>query len=467
MVVSNLPPHFEKNAVKNVFKNCQGFVGVTKESQNAYAHVRFETIQSAIDAIDKMNGFHVSKKNLRVAPSVEISEEIKWRKLDRQQDEYITQLQKRRETLLAENDKKLKDLENNMPVLKPRRRTISLEEFERRKEIKATYEQKRQELIDQRNEFEKKYHQLLDGLIHEIDDHRSVNNINGIVEILKNHKDITARELKKFKASLPIYAKRTEILETVGRSQVVVLIGETGSGKSTQIAQYLAEESFSEGGKVVVTQPRKIAAMSLAKRVAEEYGCDIGQEVGYHVGGLNKKMSKKTIIKFVTDRILLNEVLKGDEAMNQYSCIVIDEAHERSIHTDLLVAMIKRQLASFPHLKLIVTSATLNTDIFRRYFNDCPLVRVSGRTFPVERVYARQTPEDYVDAVYEKVVEVCGERGEEGDILVFLTQQNEIEKTCEKLQKKLGEKTIVLPLHGKLQSDDQQKVHCRYLLHCI
>ena len=213
---------------------------------------------------------------------------------------------------------------------------------------------------------------------------------------------------------------------------------------------------MSHGGKIVVTQPRKIAAISLAKRVSEEFGCKVGQEVGYHVG-LDKKIDKKTIIKFVTDRILLNEVLKGGDEMQQYSCIVIDEAHERSIHTDLLVAMLKQQLISFPHLKLIVTSATLNTEVFRRYFNGCPLVKVPGRTFPVERVYTRDRHEDYVESVYDKVVEVC-QSGEQGDILVFLTQQNEIEKTCDKLEKKLGKESIILPLHGKLQSDEQQKV---------
>jgi ATP-dependent RNA helicase DHX8/PRP22 len=245
-------------------------------------------------------------------------------------------------------------------------------------------------------------------------------------------------------------------LETINHNQVVVLIGETGSGKSTQVAQYLAEEALSHGGKIVVTQPRKIAAISLAKRVSQEFGCEVGQEVGYHVGS-DKKVNNKTIIKFVTDRILLNEVLKGKEMMEQYSCVVIDEAHERSIHTDLLVAMLKQQLSSVPHLKLIVTSATLNTEIFLRYFDNCPLVTVPGRTFPVERVYLTERPDDYIEGVYDKVVEVC-QSGEQGDILAFMTQQNEIEKTCEKLEKKLGKEAVVLPLHGKLQSDEQQKV---------
>ena len=460
VVVENLHQNISKKDVNSYFVNCQGVVdiNVTKESKITYARVYFESVDSAGEAVERMTGFPVGREKLKVTAGVGISEELAWRKLERQLQEYWEHVQKQKKYLLAKNGEKLKVLENSIPDSRPQRKLISLEEFNRRQETRETYEGKKQELIEQRNEFENKFQQLLESFNQQIEDHRSVNNKKGMEDILKIHRNITNREFRKFKASLPIYAKRAEILETVGGSQIVVLVGETGSGKSTQLAQYLAEEMWSQDKKIVVTQPRKIAAISLAKRVSEEYGCKVGQEVGYHVG-LDKKINGKTIIKFVTDRILLNEVLKGGETMQQYSCIVIDEAHERSIHTDLLVAMLKRRLTSFPHLKLIVTSATLNTEVFRRYFDNCPLVTVPGRTFPVERVYTRERPEnyDYVDGVYEKVMEVC-ESGEQGDILVFLTQQNEIEKTCDKLEKKLGRGSIILPLHGKLQSEEQQKV---------
>ncbi len=455
VVVKNLRPNFNDNDFKSSFANCQGVGKIVKEGKT-YARVYFESVDLAGKAVERMNGFPFEEKKLKVTPGVGISEELEWRKLERQLQDYLEHLEKQREFLLTKNDEKLKDLENNIPDSGPQRKHISPEEFDRRQKTRETYEGKKQELTEQRKEFEKKFQQLFENFNQQIEEHRSVNDKKGIESILKSHKNKTDREFRKFKASLPIYAKRMEILETIRCGQVVVLIGETGSGKSTQLAQYLAEETSSHGGKIVVTQPRKIAAISLAKRVSEEFGCKVGQEVGYHVG-LDKKIDKKTIIKFVTDRILLNEVLKGGDEMQQYSCIVIDEAHERSIHTDLLVAMLKQQLTSFPHLKLIVTSATLNTEVFRRYFNGCPLVKVPGRTFPVERVYTSERREDYVESVYDKVVEVC-QSGEQGDILVFLTQQNEIEKTCDKLEKKLGKESIILPLHGKLQSNEQQKV---------
>ena len=422
------------------------------------------TIDSAGKAVEQLNGIKVGSNKLKVTAGVGISEELAWRKLNRQLKEHSENLKRRKQHLLAKNEQKLTELENQVPFSQPQRKLMSLEEFNRRQETKQIYEGKKQELKEQRDEFEKKFQQLLDDFNREIELHRSVNNREGIEDILTSHEKITERELKKFEGSLPIYAKRTQILDTICGNQVVVLIGETGSGKSTQLAQYLAEETLNEVGKIVVTQPRKIAAISLAKRVSEEFGCKVGKDVGYHVG-LDKKISNKTKIKFVTDRILLNEVLKGGPLMEQYSHIIIDEAHERSIHTDLLVAMLKRQRTSLPHLKIIVTSATLNTEVFREYFDRCPVVKVPGRTFPVERVFADRRPDDYVDGVYEKVVEVC-QNGERGDILVFLTQQNEIEKVCDKLKKSLGTKTIILPLHGKLQADEQQEVLHQFYFVC-
>ena len=178
--------------------------------------------------------------------------------------------------------------------------------------------------------------------------------------------------------------------------------------------------------------------------------------MGYHVG-FGQKTSRKTIMKFVTDRVLLNEILQERNSIEQHSCIIVDEAHESSIQTDLLSTTIKQILQDHPYVRLILTSATINTDIFRRYYDLCPVVNVQGRTFPVERVYVKERPSDYFDSVYEKAIEVC-ESGEQGDILIFLTKQNEIEKIYERLEKRFGDGSVILPLHGKLQAEDQEMV---------
>ncbi|KAI8520764.1 hypothetical protein Bbelb_005180 [Branchiostoma belcheri] len=280
--------------------------------------------------------------------------------------------------------------------------------------------------------------------------------------ILNDLKSRYLRECSRLRAALPMYAYRTELLQKVKYNSVIVVVAETGSGKSTQILQYLAD-NISEPGKLIAcTQPRKIAAISLADRVATEYGCQVGDEIGYAVGS-KRRVSDRTKAVFMTDQVLLNSCVKEGE-LDKYSCVVIDEAHERSIHTDLLLGILKKSLQTRPGLRLIIASATIDPTLFSNYFGGCPVMSVPGRTFPVDIIY--KTPQfddsnvDFVTETVNKVVEIHSNEGE-GDILAFLTSPLDIERACERTTFLLGSRVnsvLVLPLHGKLQPEDQRKV---------
>eukprot|EP00105_Crassostrea_gigas_P035389 XP_019919537.1 PREDICTED: ATP-dependent RNA helicase DEAH12, chloroplastic-like [Crassostrea gigas] len=272
-------------------------------------------------------------------------------------------------------------------------------------------------------------------------------------------------ECSRLEQALPIYAKRTEIVDKILQSQVSIVLGETGSGKSTQITQYILESALGSSGKIVCTQPRKVAAMSLAQRVASELNSNVGDLVGYQVG-MKSKLSEHTKILYMTDHMLLNECLK-DPLLINYSCVVIDEAHERSVYTDLLLGMIKKCLPQRPGFHVVVTSATIDPEIFVHYFGGpemCPVLKVSGRMFPVEiewmkTSYGSEIADEYEIKAIEKAAEIHG-REPPGDILVFLTSQLEIEQCAKKLEILLrGMKDYwILPLHGKLQTDEQKLV---------
>ncbi|GIY37427.1 probable pre-mRNA-splicing factor ATP-dependent RNA helicase mog-4 [Caerostris extrusa] len=184
--------------------------------------------------------------------------------------------------------------------------------------------------------------------------------------------------------------KKNAILKKVKKHQVVVIRAETGSGKSTQLTQYIwREQNVSQNGLIVCTQPRKIAAVSLAKHVSTQVGCALGDIVGYQVGITNKK-SSNTAILYVTDFTMLKMMVNKD--LNDISCIIVDEAHERTVYTDLLLGMIKSCLNIRPDLKLIITSATIDTTVFKNYFQigDEAIMEVSGRTFPIEDIWLDQ-----------------------------------------------------------------------------
>lgn len=269
------------------------------------------------------------------------------------------------------------------------------------------------------------------------------------------------RSIKDQRESLPIFPLKKALLDAVADHQVLVVIGETGSGKTTQMTQYLAEAGYTAGGRIGCTQPRRVAAMSVAQRVAEEFGCRLGEEVGYAIR-FEDVTSPQTVIKYMTDGMLLRECLI-DDTLSQYSVIILDEAHERTINTDVLFGLLKEVLKRRKDLKLIATSATLDAEKFTSYFWNCPIFRIPGRTYPVEVLWAQQPESDYMDGALMTVMKIHLTEPE-GDILLFLTGMEEIETACEVLHermKSLGPSVpelIVLPVYSALPSEMQTKI---------
>ncbi|KAF5740832.1 pre-mRNA-splicing factor ATP-dependent RNA helicase [Tripterygium wilfordii] len=267
--------------------------------------------------------------------------------------------------------------------------------------------------------------------------------------------------LQEQRQSLPIYKLKKELIQAMHDNQVLVVIGETGSGKTTQVTQYLAEAGYTTRGKIGCTQPRRVAAMSVAKRVAEEFGCRLGEEVGYAIR-FEDCTGPDTVIKYMTAGMLVREILI-DEDLSQYSVIMLDEAHERTIHTDVLFGLLKKLIKKRPDLRLIVTSATLDAEKFSGYFFNCNIFTIPGRTFPVEILYAKQPESDYLDASLITVLQIHLTEPE-GDILLFLTGQEEIDFACQSLyerMKGLGKNVpelIILPVYSALPSEMQSRI---------
>jgi ATP-dependent RNA helicase DHX8/PRP22 len=272
---------------------------------------------------------------------------------------------------------------------------------------------------------------------------------------------ITNLSIREQRESLPVYKLRGSLIKAVHENQLLIVVGDTGSGKTTQITQYLAEEGFADHGIIGCTQPRRVAAMSVAKRVAEEVGCRVGQEVGYTIR-FEDCTSPDTKIKYMTDGMLQREVLL-DPDLKRYSVIMLDEAHERTIATDILFGLLKKTLKRRPDLKLIVTSATLDAEKFSNYFNQCPIFTIPGRTYPVEILYTKEPESDYLDAALITVMQIHLSEPP-GDILLFLTGQEEIDTSCEILyerMKALGPSVpelIILPVYSALPSEMQSRI---------
>ena len=264
------------------------------------------------------------------------------------------------------------------------------------------------------------------------------------------------------RASLPIFHLRDKLLEAIDGSQILVVVGETGSGKSTQMTQYLCEAGYTKGRrKIGCTQPRRVAAMSVAKRVAEEKGCRLGEEVGYSIR-FEDCTSPETEIKYMTDGMLLREVLLDPDLM-QYSVIMLDEAHERTIATDVLFGLLKACVKRRKDLKLIVTSATLDAEKFSTYFYNCDIFLIPGRLFPVQVLYRKEPVADYLEESMNTVMRIHLTE-KPGDILLFLTGQEEIDTTAEILynrMKSLGPNVpelIILPVYSALPSEMQTRI---------
>ena len=296
-----------------------------------------------------------------------------------------------------------------------------------------------------------------------LEDLVSMEHVAGLFEEVDALQAAFNREVKRYDKGLPIYAHRLDIMEKIGKYQVSILIGETGSGKSTQLVQYLQEAGYAANGLIVCTQPRKLAAISLAEHVSSEVDEQVGDTYGY-VAAKSKK-GINTEVLYMTDHTLLNECI-ADPTLSKYSCLVIDEAHERSIHTDILIAFIKRCLPNRQDLKVIITSATINPRLFSSYFGGqhlCPVIKVPGRTYPVQVMWENKgftlDQEYYVSEAVNKVHEIhVAKREQPGDVLVFLTNPVEIERACTLAKETLKNEATVLPLHGKLQPEDQKKI---------
>ncbi|KAI5950699.1 PRP22 [Candida theae] len=275
----------------------------------------------------------------------------------------------------------------------------------------------------------------------------------------------TKLSIEEQKKSLPVYDMRADLIQTVKDNQFIVIVGETGSGKTTQIVQYIYEEGINviNGDSKVIgcTQPRRVAATSVAKRVSEEVGCELGDEVGYNVR-FDDKTTPKTKIKYMTDGMLEREALTDPE-MSKYAVIMLDEAHERTIATDVLFALLKKAALANPNLKIIVTSATLDSDKFSKFFNNCPILNIPGRTYPVEVLYTKEPEMDYLPAALDTVMQIHISEPS-GDILVFLTGQEEIDTSCEVLAERvkvLGDSApelIILPVYSALPAEAQARI---------
>ncbi|MDX9975377.1 MAG: helicase-related protein, partial [FCB group bacterium] len=260
---------------------------------------------------------------------------------------------------------------------------------------------------------------------------------------------------------LPVVAAREEILAALAAHQVVIVCGETGSGKTTQLPKLCLELGRGVDGLIGHTQPRRIAARSVAARIAEELKSRVGEHVGFKVR-FSDHVGESSCIKLMTDGILLAE-LQSDPALSAYDTIIIDEAHERSLNIDFLLGYLKRLLPRRPDLKLVVTSATLDPERIARHFGDAPILRVEGRSHPVEVRHRPLTGRDEDDrdrdletALLEAVDE-CARHGP-GDVLVFLPGEREIREAAEALRKHHPKHTEILPLYARLSAAEQNRV---------
>jgi ATP-dependent helicase HrpA len=265
----------------------------------------------------------------------------------------------------------------------------------------------------------------------------------------------------EFDNALPVSEKRREIAEAIGKGQVTIVCGETGSGKTTQLPKILLEMGRGKEKAIGHTQPRRIAARSVAARIAEELKVELGGLVGYKVR-FTDKVGKQTRVKLMTDGILLAET-QGDPELRAYDTIILDEAHERSLNIDFLMGYLKRLLPTRPDLKVVITSATIDAERFSRHFGEAPVVEVSGRLYPVEVRY-RPVGGDEEDTTRDEEEEALGDAVEElfregpGDVLVFLPGEREIRDAAAILGKRHLKGAEILPLYGRLSATEQDRV---------
>lgn len=284
-------------------------------------------------------------------------------------------------------------------------------------------------------------------------------------------RDSAVPNIITFPEILPVSAKKDEISSLLEKNQVLVVAGDTGSGKTTQIPKLCLAAGFGRRGIIGHTQPRRLAALSVADRIAEELGVELGRGVGYQVR-FNEKVSDNTFLKLMTDGILLAEI-QQDRFLNRYEVLIIDEAHERSLNIDFLLGFLKQLLPKRPDLKVIITSATIDLEKFSKHFDDAPIVSVSGRTYPVVTHYqplienakereGASNSEMLVEGVVDSVSRLYASEGTKGhehqDVLVFLASEREIRDTATAFRKRKLAGVEVLPLYARLRHAEQVKI---------
>ncbi|MDP0500003.1 MAG: ATP-dependent RNA helicase HrpA [Verrucomicrobiota bacterium JB022] len=265
-----------------------------------------------------------------------------------------------------------------------------------------------------------------------------------------------------FPEGLPITARAEEITKLLQEHPVLVIAGETGSGKTTQLPKMCLAAGFGVAGAIACTQPRRVAALSVSQRIAEELKVPFGREVGAKIR-FTDQTSDQTRIKLLTDGMLLSEI-QGDPLLRDYEVVIVDEAHERSLNIDFLLGYLKRVRVQRPDLKIIVTSATIDTATFSRHFDDAPIIEVSGRTFPVEVRYAPvdevlqdRGETSYLDAAAQVIDDLTSDN-REGDVLTFLPSEKDIRELRKLLEDRNLSRVEVLPLFGRLTNEEQQRI---------
>lgn len=301
---------------------------------------------------------------------------------------------------------------------------------------------------------------VMDSKLHS--DHKPLTKEQQAFQKQLNAAEAKAATIEETRKSLPIYQFKDDLIQAMADHQILIIVGETGSGKTTQIPQYLHEAGYTKNGmKVGCTQPRRVAAMSVAARVAEEMGVKLGNEVGYAIR-FEDQTSDKTVLKYMTDGMLLRELLTEPDLAG-YSALMIDEAHERTVATDIACGLLKDIAKARPDIKLLISSATMDAQKFQKYFDDAPIFNIPGRRYPVDVFYTSQPEANYLAAAITTVFQIHTTQGP-GDILVFLTGQEEIEAAEQNLQetaRKLGKRIpemIICPIYANLPSELQAKI---------
>ena len=294
---------------------------------------------------------------------------------------------------------------------------------------------------------------------------QNIAEIESAIDLAVEHYNVRLQSLPDhidFPSNLPVVEKKQAIYEAIRHHQVVIIAGETGSGKTTQIPKICLELGLGVKGYIGHTQPRRLAARSVANRIAEELKTEIGQLVGYKVR-FSDHVSDSTLVKLMTDGILLAEI-QQDKLLLQYDTIIIDEAHERSLNIDFILGYLKQLLPKRPDLKVIITSATIDVERFSNHFNHAPIIEVSGRTYPVEVRYRpvifSEDSESDKNNDFQPIINAIDELSSEsaGDILIFLTGEREIRDLADTLRKLELKHTEILPLYARLSASEQNRI---------